>query len=260
MANYDVIGNIAIVKFQNIKVDSKGKKKWAEEFLIKNKSVRTVLEKTEKFSGRLRTLKTKYLAGEKTKEALYKENDCVFRLNVETCYFSPRLNSERKEIALMVKNREKVLVMFGGVAPFAIVIGKFSKAEKIVSVELSKECNRYAIENVKRNKLTNKIEIIKGDVKKVFRKIKDKFEVIVMARPNLKESFLKEAFSKVKKNGRIYYYGFYHEIEVKAGILDELIEGEAKKAKKKIKITGIKKAGDIGPHKFRWRADIKVLT
>jgi len=41
----------------------------AEKFLKAHKSISTVLEKEDKFSGRLRTQKTRYLAGEKTKEA-----------------------------------------------------------------------------------------------------------------------------------------------------------------------------------------------
>lgn len=254
MANYDVLGNIAIIKFPRGE-NQKNKKKFAEKFLKEHASVKTVLEKSDKFKGRLRTQNTKHLAGEKTKEALYRENDCLFRFNVDTCYFSPRLNSERKEIAEKVKKGESVLVMFGGVAPFAIVLGKLTKAKKIVSVELGKDCSKYALENVKRNKLNN-VEIIQGDVRKAVPKLKEKFDRIVMARPNLKDSFLDVAFKKIEKKGIIHYYGFYPEAE-KSKMLG-MISEEAKKAKKKIKILKTKKAGEIGFKKFRWRVDFKV--
>jgi len=255
MVGSDVIGNIAIIKFSR---DAKlaAKKKYALEFLKKHKSVTTVLEKYGKFSGRLRTQKTRYISGEKTTEALCRENGCVFRLNVDTCYFSPRLASERKEIALMTKWGESVLVMFAGVAPFSIVISKMSKAAKVVSVELGRECTKYALQNVKRNKLKN-VEIIGGDVRRVFSRSKDKFSRIVMARPNLKDSFLDVAFPLISKNGVIHYYGFYEEKDLEK--LKELIKSEALKAKKKIKILKIKKAaGGIGVRKYRYRADIKV--
>ncbi len=253
MASYDIIGNIVIVKFR--KEDKlKEKKKFAERFLREHKQIRTVLEKSDKFKGRLRTQTTKWLAGEKTKEALYRENDCLFRLNIDSCYFSPRLSSERKELAETVKKGENVLVMFGGVAPFAVVIGKLSKAKKIISVELGRECCKYAKENVKRNKLSN-VEIIQGDVRK---KTSGKFDRIVMSRPNLKDSFLDVAFPAVKKNGIIHYYGFYPEDEKDAMI--EMIKDEAKKARKKIRILKVKKAGEIGTKKFRFRVDLKVLN
>ncbi|MCU0642515.1 MAG: class I SAM-dependent methyltransferase family protein [archaeon] len=256
MKGQDILGNIAILKFER-KTTQKEKKKEALAFLKKNKSVRTVLEKTNKFSGRLRTLKTKFLAGEKNLEALYNENGCAFRFNVESCYFSSRLAAERAKIAGMVKKGEDVLVMFGGVAPFAIVIAKHSKAGRVVSVELGKECSKYALVNAKRNKLSN-VEIIQGDVRRRLPKMRERFDRIVMARPNLEDNFLDVAFPRVKKNGIIHYYGFYLEDDV--GRMREMILNEAEKAKKKIKILKIERAGDIGTYKFRYRADLKVLN
>ncbi len=257
MRGYDILGNVAIVKFP-WETSAKEKKKEAEKLLKMNKSVLTVVEKINKFKGRLRTQTTKHLAGEKGKEVVYKENGCSFRFNIDTCYFSPRLSQERLEVAESVKKGENVLVMFGGVAPFAIVIAKRSKAKRIVSVELSRECKKYALENVKRNKLEGKIEIVQGDVRRVMPKTKEKFDRIVMARPNLKDSFLDVALKAVKKGGTIHYYGFCKEDEIEE--MKEMIEDEAKRAKKKIKIFGVERAGDIGVRKFRWRVDLKVLA
>lgn len=255
MRGYDIVGNIAIVKFP-WETPAKEKKKEADKLLKINKSVLTVVEKVNKFKGRLRTQTTRHIAGERGKEVVYKENGCVFRFNIDTCYFSPRLSQERLEVAEMVKNGENVLVMFGGVAPFAIVIAKKGKAKRVVSVELSRECKKYALENVKRNKLEGKVKIIQGNVRKVLPKMKDKFDRIVMARPNLRDSFLDAAFPRVKKNGVIHYYGFCAEDEI--GEMKKMIMEEAKKAHKKSKIFGVKKAGDIGVRKFRWRVDLRV--
>jgi len=257
MRGYDILGNIAIVKFDRSDSLTK-KKREAKELLKQHNNITTVLEKTNKFSGRLRTLKTKFIYGVNTKEAIYKENDCTFRFNVETCYFSPRLANERVEIANMVKPGERVLVMCGGVAPFAVVIGRLSEANEIISVELSRECSKYALDNVKRNKLQDEVEIIQGDVNKILPKMKDKFDRIVMARPNLKDDFLKPALGKIKKNGFIHYYGFYE--ESKLNELKELIIKRAKESKKKIKILKIKRAGDIGMKKYRYRVDFRVLN
>ena len=255
MRAYDVLGNIALLKFRkNEKLDDKKKK--ALKLLKENPSIKTVLEKTDKFKGRLRTLKTNYLAGERTKEILYKENGCIFRFNVEKSYFSSRLSNERLEIARKVQKNERVLVLFGGVAPYAIIIAKVAKPNKIVSIELSRESSKYALENVKRNKVN--VEIVQGDVRRVLPKIKEKFDRIIMARPNLKDSFLDIVFPKIKKFGIIHYYGFYNEDDKEE--LKLLIEREVKKAGKKIKIIKVKKAGDIGPYKFRYRADVKVLN
>ncbi len=254
---FDVVGNIAILKFDR-DASASVKKKFAVDYLNKHKAVTTVLEKVGKFSGRLRTLKTKWLAGDKTREAIYRENGCEFRFNVDTSYFSPRLSEERKNIASFVKKGERVLLMFGGVAPFAIVIGKMKKAKEIISVELGKEPSRYAVENIKRNKLVGVVSAVQGDVRRVIPSFKvfGTFDRIVMARPNLEDDFLGVAFRVCKKGTIVHYYGFYLESEIDK--LKELIFREAEKSGKKIKILRVVKAGDIGKRKFRFRTDFIV--
>lgn len=295
--SYDVLGNIAVVKFSR-DIKEAAKKKFAKKIMSENKGIKTILEKTEKFKGRLRKMQTKYILGEKTKEALYKENNCVFRFNVDETYFSPRLSNERKEIAEKIKAGDVVLVMFAGVAPFPVVIAKNSKAKKVYSNEINREANRYAKMNIALNNLKNRIELVPGDIKNVAvklshhhnpdqlstslgldytasrevarpplkrgdknsSKLPNKFDVIVMPRPQLKDSFLKEAFSlsKTGKRGtRIYYYDFCKEDE--KNLILEKIKKDAEKAKKKIKILGIKIAGEIGAYRARVRVDFMVM-
>lgn len=238
---YDIIGNIAILK------KAKNNKIIARKILKQNKGVTTVLEKIDKVSGRLRTFKTKYLTGEKTRIATYKENGCLFRFDVEKCYFSPRLAAERLEIAGKCKKNDSVLVLFSGVGPFSIVIAKKAGC-KVVSVEINRIASHYACENVKLNKLNN-IEIIQKDVKKL--KLKKKFDILVMPRPQLRETFLKYVWRFTKKNTVVYYYDFGKDIS-------EIISKLKKEIKNKAKIINFKKAGEIAPYKHRWRVDLRA--
>ncbi|MBU4117069.1 MAG: 50S ribosomal protein L11 methyltransferase [Nanoarchaeota archaeon] len=254
--SFDVFGNIAVVNFPK-EFNQAEKRKFAEKLLKNQKQIKTVLEKQGKIYGRLRKIKTKHIAGEKNKEVLYKENKCVFRFNIDTTYFSPRLSNERNEISSMIKKDENVLVMFAGVAPFSIVIAKNSNAKKIYSNEINREANKYAKLNINLNKLNNKIELVSGDIKKVAKKLNIKFDVIVMPRPRLKASFLEQAFMLSKKSTRIYYYDFCN-IDDKDLIIEK-IKQEAKKCKKKIKILKIKQAGEIAPYKIRLRVDFKIV-
>ena len=256
-ASFDIFGNIALVKFPR-GIKAKDKKLFADKLLHDNKSVTTVLEKTRGFRGRLRKQETKYVAGEKTKEVLYRENGCVFRFNIDKTYFSPRLSNERKEIAQKIKKGDEVLVMFAGVAPYSIVIAKNSGASKVVSIEINKEANKYAKMNVELNGVKGKVEIIQGDVKRIANKIKEKYDVIVMPRPQLKDSFLREAFILSKKGTRIFYYDFCKEEEIEQIV--NRIKSEAKKSGRKIKILKIKKAGEIAPYKYRIRVDFVVIN
>lgn len=257
--SFNILGNVAVVNFSdNIKASDK--KKFAAEIMKSNKSIKTVLEKSGKFSGRLRKMETKHLAGEKNKEVLYRENNCSFRFNIDRTYFSPRLSNERKEISSLIKKDSEVLVMFAGVAPFSIVIAKNSKPKKVYSNEINREANKYAEMNAELNGVKNKIEFVNGDIKRIALKLKSqnkKFDYIVMPRPNLKESFLEQAFMLSKKGTKIYYYDFCKVDEM--GLIVEKIKQEAKKFRKKIKILKVKAAGETAPYKIRVRVDFEVL-
>jgi tRNA (guanine37-N1)-methyltransferase len=282
---FDVFGNIVLVKFPR-GARKKEKKRFASNILKNHKSITTVLEKIGKFKGRLRKQETRWVLGEKTKEVLYRENNCVFRFNLDSVYFSTRLSNERKEIAGKIKKNDAVLVMFAGVAAYSIVIAKNSKAKIVYSNELNKEANKYGKLNAELNKVKNKIIFLDGDIRRVARTISKphpptqkkivnrksirslkvnfgynipaKFDVIVMPRPQLKDSFLKEAFLLSKKGTRIFYYDFCKEDEIP--LIENKIKTGAGKARKKIKILRVKKAGEIAPYKYRIRIDFMVLN
>ena len=57
-----------------------------------------------------------------------------------------------------------------------------------------------------------------------------------------------------RKGTEIFYYDFGKE----PGDILEKIYKESRKARKKIKILKVKRAGDIAPYKFRFRVDFAV--
>lgn len=251
---FDVIGDIAIISLPE---ELKKKKRLIAKNLLKvQKNIKTVLMKESKVKGRLRKRKLSFVAGLNKKETMHRENNCIFKLDVEECYFSPRLANERAEIAKKCKSNEEILVMFAGVGPYAIVVAKKSKAKTVYAVELNRKAVAYMKKNIKLNRLNN-IIALQGDVKKVLIKLKKKFDRIIMPRPKLKENFLKEAFLYSKKGTAIHFYDFIHEGELQKAI--EKIKKEAKNTRKKIKILKCKKAGEIAPYQYRYRIDFKIL-
>jgi len=79
-----------------------------------------------------------------------------------------------------------------------------------------------------------------------------KFDIILMPRPQLKETFLKTALALSKKGTTIFYHGF--------GTKEEVLNEIKKDAGKKIGKIKIRKAGDISPHRYRWQAEFKVYN
>lgn len=250
--SFDVVGDILIfMEFPESLI--KKEKEIGDYILSKLKNVKVVCRKTKKFSGTFRLSKLKIIAGEKRKETLHKENNCLFKLNVETCYFSTRLGNERQRIYSQVKKGEKILVMFSGIGIYPIEISKKSKAKDIVAIEINPSAHKYAIENLKINK-TNNIKLYNGDVRKIVPKIKEKFDRIIMPLPKDAYKYLDLAISKINKNGIIHMYDFLEEEEIPIQGIERI-----KPINVKYKLIDSVKCGQISPRKFRVCFDYKIL-
>ncbi|MBR9706544.1 hypothetical protein GOV14_05900 [Candidatus Pacearchaeota archaeon] len=261
MASYDIIGNIAIIK-----PEINGKKKTKKELvneanvIIKDhKSVKTVVSKSDRIKGRLRTIKPKHVLGEKNLVARYVENGCEFVLDVSTCYFSSRLSNDRKRLASKIKKTNKVLCMFAGVGVYPIVIKKLANPKEIVAVELGRDCCKYFKKNLILNKISeNRIKIIQGDVKKKVTKDLGIFNVVVMTRPNLRDTFLEPALSVCRKGTKIFYHLFCHEDDLDSELV-KLVD-VSRNIGRRVKVKNVERAGDIAPYKHRYMVEIKVLS
>lgn len=240
---YDRIGDVIIIEVPE--EISKYEKLIGETLLEMHRTVKVVAKKVGWHYGKYRRQKIKILAGERRKTALYTENNIRMYVNYEDAYFSPRLSQERLRISNLVKKGEDVLVMFSGIAPYCLTIRKHSDAGRIVGVEMNPKGHDLAERNVKLNKMSG-IELFCGDVKIVLPKMKNKFDRIIMPLPKTSIDFLDVALPRLKKNGVIHYYAFWHE--------DGFSE-EKKKLKKHCKELGynvkVKKVVKCGPHKPR---------
>ena len=253
-SSFDFVGGILI--FSDFPRELTKKERIIGKEILKNfKQIKSVFKKTKKYSGKFRTPKLKLIAGEKTKETIYKENNVRLKLNVEKVYFSPRLSEERKRIFSQVKNNESILVMFSGCGVYPIVIAKNTKAKEIYGIEINPTAHKYALENLKLNKINN-AELIKGDVKKVLPKINKKFDRIIMPLPKGAEHFLNLALSKINRDGIINFYDFAEENNY--GNIINLINNKSKKQKKKYKILKITKCGQFSPRVYRICVDFRV--
>ena len=80
ISSYDIIGSIAIIEIPIIL--EKKEKLIAKEILKFNKNIKTVLKKSGIHLGEFRTQKLLWIAGKKTKETLYKENNVLMKINL----------------------------------------------------------------------------------------------------------------------------------------------------------------------------------
>jgi len=201
---YDQLGDIVIIEFEG----DKGKEKEIAQILLdSNSSIKTVLAKAGAVSGRYRVRKLRYVAGAKNFIATHRENGCTFRFDTRKVFFSNRLSYERSRIIKLVKDGERIMVMFAGVGPFAIEIAKEKKGTNIVAVELNRFGYKYMLENIKLNK-TDNVKPVLGDVRKLSKKYRNFADRIIMPLPRSSMDFLDEAYAIAKKRATVHLYAF----------------------------------------------------
>ncbi|MDE1860176.1 MAG: class I SAM-dependent methyltransferase family protein [Candidatus Micrarchaeota archaeon] len=199
---YDLFGNIAVID-----AEGSAAKKAAAVIMGINKNVKTVLSKAGAVSGKYRTRKYSYVAGEENYIATYKENGCTFSFDIRKTFFSTRLSFERNRLCELVAPRENVVVMFAGIGPFAIEIAKKHPETKVIAIELNKNACKYLSQNIKLNKVGNVIAEL-GDVKKFSKKYRGFADRIIMPLPRDSYAFMEPALSMAKRKSTIHYYAF----------------------------------------------------
>lgn len=254
-SSFDVVGDILI--FSYFPKELSKKEKIIGQTILENYShIKTVLKKTKKYSGKFRTPGLKVIAGEKRKETTCRENNIFIKLDAEKVYFSPRMSSERKRIAELVKPNESVLVMFSGSGAYPLVLAKNSKCKEVYGIEINPVAHKYALENIKKNKLDDKIKLFLGDVRKIMPKINKKFGRIAMPLPKGGENFLDLALKFTKKNGIIHFYDFEHEDEFYKA--EEKVKAVCKESEKKFEILKTAKCGQYSPGFYRVCVDFQI--
>ncbi len=253
---FDVVGDVAIIE---IPFELKHRKMDIAEALLKvNKHVKTVCDKYGERSGDYRLNELEILIGKSTVTE-HKENNCRFRVDLSKAYFSARESTERLRIGRMIKPGENVLVMFSGVCPSPITYARMQK--KIGSaygVELNPDAHRYAEENVRLNKVKDKVIPLCGNVRELCPKLGKKFDRITMPLPKGAYEFLDTVF-EVAAMGCVVHFYYYDRQEALYGKALEYVENAAKKAKRKIKILDKRKVLPYGPRIWKVCVEFMVL-
>ncbi len=208
--SFDVIGDVAILKFPN-SLEIK-RIKIGKALLKAVPKIKVILQQKSAVSGDFRTRKLEWLAGEKRVETIYREHGCSFKLNLAKVYFSPRLSSERMRIAELVREGEVIVNMFAGVGCFSLIIAKHSQAEKIYSIDINPNAVSFMRENIDLAKVWNRVIPIKGDAKTVIEtELKGKADRVLMPLPQKAYEYLDAAVTALKPSGGwVHYYDFTH--------------------------------------------------
>jgi len=258
---FDLVGDIAIIKIAPDNQDAADL--IAKKLLQTNKCVKTVLSPISPVKGehRIRTLKV--LAGENRTQAKHRESGCTFYVDVEKCYFSPRLSGERLRIASQVSPGEVVINMFAGVGCFSLIIAKTMPSARIFSIDINPTAYLYMVENIRVNRVCGTVVPILSDAKTaVESQLLGTADRVLMPLPEKAFDYLPVALAALKKEGGwIYYHDFMHAYRYENPLA--LVE---RKVADKLTALGVKfifassrVIRSTGPNWFQVVVDIRVF-
>lgn len=247
--SYEVIGTVAVIN----DLGSFERQNAVEGILHHQPNVETVLLKEEGLSGEFRVGDYEKLYGEET-ETEHKEFGCLFKVDPTKVYYSERFSTERKNVVDQIQDGEKVLIMFAGVGPFAIMAAKHANPEKVVAVEKNPVGADYLKQNIELNKVENIVEGIEGDVAEVVPNL-GKFDRIIMPLPEAANKYLDLAFEHLKEDGVIHYYRFLEDENWSE--IESEIQDAAEKTGSGYEIVNRRNAGDRAAYIERVCVEIK---
>lgn len=251
-SSLDVIGSkdraVAIIEVPEA---LRGKKKiLAGAVMAQHKNVVSVLEKASPRFGTFRTRKLKIIKGSRNTVVIHVENGCRFAVDPRTSYFSQREGTERARAASLIKDGEKVMILFAGVGPFAIIISKKSRPASVVGIEINPAAVDCFKKSISLNKCSN-VTAVLGDVREKARGYAN-FDRVFMPLPETSFDFLEDARRVLKKGGmmHVYFFAREDELEKKKKFVAEKLPGSS--------VQGVSKVLPYGPRIWKWRMDVKV--
>ncbi len=259
--SFDIVGDIAIIRLPC--ASSVNAQTASTAIMSRHRNVKTVLLQASPVAGDLRLRHLAHVAGENKTCTVHREFGCLFSVDVAKSYFSPRLSHERMRIAKMIEPNETVVNMFAGVGCFSIAIAKHSRASRVFSIDVNPAAVQFMEENVRLNRVYDKVIPLLGDSKEVINKrLQRVADRVLMPLPEKAREYLPYAVSALKASGGwIHYYGFEYAAKT---------ESPLEKVKLKVAETldalgvnydvpTVRVVRSTGPNWFQLAADIHVL-
>ena len=260
-SSYDIVGDIAIIRLTS--ASKKNAKRIADAVMSVHGSVKTVLAQTGAVGGDFRLRNLTYIAGENRTITVHKESGCLFSVDVNACYFSPRLSHERSRIASLVQPNETVVNMFAGVGCFSIIIAKRVGSARVFSIDVNPAAVNFMRENLRLNRVYGRVLSLLGDAKAIVeRELQGRADRVLMPLPEKALFYLPSAVSALNPSGGwIHIYTFEHVTKT---------ENHAEKMKQKVKealdglsvdfeVPVVRVVRSTGPNWFQLVADVHLL-
>ncbi len=252
--SYNVIGRVIILRLHP---ELEPWKREIGKAVLELLPVQTVCALKE-IRGEIRKPEIEVIAGNGT-ITLHREHKCIYKIDVAKFIFSKGNKGEKLRIVRQIKPGEIVVDMFAGIGYFTIPIAKLTKAERIYAIDINPEAIAFLKENVKLNKVNDKVIAICGDCRKVCLELAEqgiRAHRVLMGYIFQTRQFLESALH-IAKEGAIVHYHFLSKKGMETKELkkvDELV----KKSGRKAEIMEVRKVKSYAPRIIHYTADIRI--
>ncbi len=260
-SSLDIVGDIAVIR-KPPSIEIEDLRILAEEMLKKLKWLKSVWAAISPIEGSYRLRRLEWLAGEKRTETLYREHGCVFKVDIARVYISPRLSYEHIRIARLVKPGENIINMFAGAGLFSIIIARFAKPARVISIDINEDAYRFMLENIELNKVQGIVIPIKGDALEIIDRYSNNVQRVLIPLPELALKAFPKALRAIDREGYIHVYEFtkarnkLEALEQVEKTYREAIESNRDVAK--YSIEGRRIVRSVGPRKYQVVLDVWV--
>ncbi len=252
---FDQIGSIIVIR---IPPSLHSKRECIGRTLLDNiKIVDRVFCQISDVSGEYRVRNLELIAGSGDTKTTYKENGCVFSVDVEKAFFSPRLSTERARIADMVCDGEMIMNMFGGMGAYSVQIAKKSPCT-VYNVDVNPRATELCIESMRHNKIMGKVIPVTDDARHIASTMPDMADRTLMPLPERSDEFLDCAVRVTRNGGIIHYYSHIHAdrkqeaAALSAEHLSDVVDA-------RLQVIGFRLVRAVGPRYYQTVVDARIF-
>jgi tRNA (guanine37-N1)-methyltransferase len=252
-AGVDAIGDICILQIPP-ELDAR-ERDIAQAVLHQMPYVRAVFKQGGPISGEHRTRALVRLEGQGGTVTSHREHGCIFKVDAERAYFSPRLSTERWRVAGLVRPGEIVVNLFGGVGPFSILAAKRQPACTVYSIDINPVACELAAENVRLNKLTHRVTVLRGDARQLVpERLRGVATRVLMPLPERAREFWNVTLQALAPTGGVVHY--YTHVRAPRGSDPIQLAAQELPPKARAEILGGRRVREVGPGWFEVGLDV----
>ncbi len=197
---FDQLGDLLIVKVPEPLWDHRGD--LGEALLAFQPAARAVFHDAG-VKGEYRTRELKRIAGQGGTLTTVRENGITLWVDVAEAYFSPRLSTERARVRQMIEPGQRVIDLFGGVAPLAVQAAL--AGAQVDCVDLNPAACALARRNVESLALEDRVAIHEADARYLGPSL-EPADHVVMNLPHGAKHFMDVAAPLVVAGGMLHHH------------------------------------------------------